>query len=97
MEEEDKVSVEIYHGKYNISKEDREPLYISTLAKYIDEKMNEIANTSHIVDSRKVAVLTALNIADELFKLKENKGISDERITKETKELVKLLDEVLKD
>jgi len=94
--EKEKITLEIYGGKYSVNKEGKEELHILSVARYVDEKMREIANTSHIVDTGKVAVLAALNIADELFTLRENKEISDERIEEETKKLTELLEKSLK-
>ncbi|MBI5416702.1 cell division protein ZapA [Candidatus Poribacteria bacterium] len=52
--------------------------YIERLAEYVDVKMKDIAENTSIVSTNKIAVLAALNIADELFqnnekKLKKNK------------------------
>ena len=95
MADEEKITVEIYHGKYSINKEDKDPLYISSLAEYVDRKINEIADTSHIVDTNKVGILAALDIADELFKLKDSKKYSNEKTEGEIQELIELLDKTL--
>lgn len=41
--------------------------YLERLSAYVDGKMREIQESSRTVDTVKVAVMAALNIADELF------------------------------
>lgn len=60
------MKLEIYGQSYNLSVEGNEE-YLKTIAAYVDEKMYSVSEAAHTVDSVKVAVLTALNIADELF------------------------------
>lgn len=58
--------VEIFDQSYNI-KGAMDDDYVEQLATYVDQKMREIYNNSRTVDTLKVAVMAALNIADELF------------------------------
>jgi cell division protein ZapA len=62
------VRVEIYDQMYHLRGSDAE--YITELAEYVDTKMRLIAQQVATVDSLRVAVLAALNIADELHVLK---------------------------
>lgn len=64
------VAVEIFGQKYNVKGQESEE-YIKEIAKYVDEKMKEINDNSCKLPPIKVAVLTALNLADELYKLKQ--------------------------
>src|SRR2546423_15691879 len=57
------VRVEIYDQAYNLRGTD--PDYIFKLAKYEDTKMRSGAEQTATVDSLRLAVLAALNIADE--------------------------------
>ena len=62
------IEIEIYNQKYKIRvKGEEDEKYISHLTSYIDQKMREVAVKSKTADRLKVAVLAALNIADELF------------------------------
>jgi len=62
------VEIEIYGQKYRIKvKGEEDEKYISHLTSYVDQKMREVAVKSKSVDSVKIAVLAALNIADECF------------------------------
>lgn len=58
------VTVEIYDQPYHLRGED--PAYIEALASLVDGKMRAVAAQGTTVDSLRVAVLAALNIADEL-------------------------------
>lgn len=58
------VQVEIYGQSYNLRGEG-ETAYLQELAAYVDRRMREVAEATATVDSLKVAILAALNIADE--------------------------------
>ncbi len=62
------LDIEIYGQKYRIRvKGEEDEKYIAHLTSYVDQKMREVAVKSKSVDSLKIAVLAALNIADEYF------------------------------
>src|ERR1700712_2885739 len=61
------VSVEIYDQVYHLRGTD--PGHIEQLAELVDAKMRAVAAQGTTVDSLRVAVLAALNIADELLTL----------------------------
>lgn len=63
------VRVEIYDQSYNLRGSD--PDYIFKLADYVDTKMRAVAQHGATVDSLRVAVLAALNIADEYQSLRK--------------------------
>jgi cell division protein ZapA len=58
------VTVEIYDQVYHLSGQDVE--HIRELAARVDAKMRAVAAQGRTVDSLRVAVLAALNLADEL-------------------------------
>lgn len=62
------VRVEIYDQAYNLRGTD--PEYIFKLAEFVDSKMRSVAEQTSTVDSLRLAVLAALNIADEYHMLK---------------------------
>ncbi len=67
------IEIEIYGQKYRIKvKGEEDEKYISHLTSYVDQKMREVAVKSKSVDVLKVAVLAALNIADEHFLCQKN-------------------------
>ena len=70
MSDDAVISVEIYGQRYPIrSHLDRE--YVARLATYVDEKMRAAADTTPTGDSLRLAVLTALNVADEMFRCQD--------------------------
>ena len=62
----EKVRVKIYGKEYEMDPGHLTPLEASQLASYVDMKMKEIAEKLNMVDTQKIAVLAALNIAFEL-------------------------------
>jgi cell division protein ZapA len=63
------ISVDIYDQTYHLHGHD--PEYVRRLAHIIDSKMRAVAAQGKTVDSLRVAVLAALNVADELVMLEE--------------------------
>jgi cell division protein ZapA len=63
------VKIDIYDQSYNVNAEENAE-YLTELAAYVDLRMREVAEATRTVDSLKVAVLAALNIADELFTMR---------------------------
>ena len=63
------VTVDIYDQTYRLRGSDRE--YLERLAAVVDARMRSVAAHGRTVDSLRVAVLAALNIADELTRLQE--------------------------
>ncbi|HVN93198.1 MAG TPA: cell division protein ZapA [Terracidiphilus sp.] len=58
------VTVEIYNQLYHLSGQD--PDHIRELAAVVDAKMRAVAAHGRTADSLRVAVLAALNLADEV-------------------------------
>jgi cell division protein ZapA len=61
------LKVRIYGAEYSIRGQ-ADPDYIKTVAEYVDAKMLEVDKTVRVDSALKVAILTLLNIADELFR-----------------------------
>jgi cell division protein ZapA len=72
------VRVEIFGQAYSV-RGGEDPGYVEKLAAYVDEQMKEVSRTSGAVDSLRIAVLAALNIADERFHLREEVQQADSR------------------
>src|SRR5271154_454822 len=64
------ISVDIYDQTYHLRAFD--PDYVQKLAAMVDTKMRAVSANGNTVDSLRVAVLAALNIADELIRLQEH-------------------------
>ena len=63
------IHVEIFGQTYSV-RAGSDPAYVERLARYVDGQMQEVSRTSGAVDSVRIAVLAALNIADECFRLR---------------------------
>lgn len=90
--------VEIFGNEYFVKADAQvEVDHVNELAKYVDKKMREIATTTSVVSTAKVAILAALNIADELFTLrKEQKDLNHKDVEDRLNKLVRILDEAVK-
>jgi len=88
------VKFEIYNQTYNLSTEQGED-YVKELAAYVDGKMHDAAEAARTVDSVKVAVLAALNIADELLTLRQRMGEIEGPLRKRVEKCVALVEKAL--
>lgn len=87
------MKIDIYDQSYNVNAENEE--YIKQLASYVDTKMREVADATRIVDSLKVAVLAALNIADEMFTLQARQEKLEGPIRKRVEKCTALVERAL--
>ena len=91
------VTVDIYDQTYRLRGQD--PAYIHQLAEVVDTKMRAVAAQGKSVDSLRVAVLAALNIADEFMALEQRynalAGAEKESVRSRASRLNGLLDAVL--
>jgi cell division protein ZapA len=102
QQEKQSVAVDIYDQVYHLRGID--PAYIEQLARVVDTKMRAVSALGNTVDSLRVAVLAALNIADELETLRAryeslSGSLSLSQVTMRSRagSLAGLLDEVLED
>ena len=87
------VRVEIFDQAYNLRGSD--PEYILKLAEYVDAKMRAVAEQTNTIDTVRLAVLAALNIADEYHLLKRNSHAGGNSYVQRANRLANALDEVL--
>lgn len=88
------IKVEIYDQFYNL-RGDLDEDYVKELARYIDEKMRTVAEATRTVDSMRVAVLAALNIADELHTLRARHEELESDLRARTERCLTLVDRAL--
>ena len=82
--------VDIYDQAYtlgSVGDSEADAAYVRQLAERVDAKMRQIARETHVVDSLRVAVLAAINLADE------NEGLRArvERLERQTREQARAL------
>jgi cell division protein ZapA len=88
------MKIEIYDQMYNVNADGNEE-YFRELAAYVDGKMRTIAESTHMVDSLKVAVLAALNIADEMFTMRQKQQEIEGPLRKRVEKCVSLVQKAL--
>ena len=89
------VEVNIFGHDYTI-KTDADTEYIQKIAKYVDEKMDEIVRNTKTVSTLNTAILAALNIADDFFRELEKREELLEEVENRSMEIVKTIDTQLK-
>ncbi len=87
--------VQIMGHEYPVEANPGDELYVNRLAQFVEQKMREIKEESKVVDSYKLAVMSAMNIADELFRLQDTKTASSHSLSSKADELIALLDSAL--
>jgi len=88
------ISVEIHGHRYPI-RSTLDEAYVARLASYVDEKMRAAADSAPTGDLLRVAVLTALNVADELFRCRDVSRARNGELAERAGELERLVDRVL--
>ncbi|HYC61751.1 MAG TPA: cell division protein ZapA [Thermoanaerobaculia bacterium] len=68
----DSTTVEIFGQTYNV-RGDGDQDYLAELAQFVDSRMREVASQVATVDPAKIAILAALNIADEFFRFRRQR------------------------
>jgi cell division protein ZapA len=93
------VRVEIFDQVYNLRGTDAD--YIIRLAEYVDGKMRAVSEQTATVDSVRLAVLAAINIADEYHIMKRRQDTTapapPPEVRQRASKLSRALDEVLDD
>jgi cell division protein ZapA len=85
------VTVEIHGQQYPI-RSGLDAKYVVELAAYVDEKMRLASRETPAGDTLKLAVLAALNIADEYFRALDDEREHHQQVARRAGELEKMLD-----
>ncbi len=88
------INVDIHGQRYAIRSE-LEPQYIGEIAGYLDEKMQMAARELTTADPLRVAVIAALNVADELFRARALSTESAGEWTSRAAAIEQLVDTIL--
>lgn len=92
--ETSRVRVTIFGQTYTING-DAPGEYIQQLASYLNEKMEEVQANCAAANSAQVAILAALNVADEYFQLKKLKSGEENEVERRATALISMLDQGL--
>jgi cell division protein ZapA len=67
--------------------------YVEKVVQYVNERAKEIGDTSEKVTTLSIAMLVALNIADELFRIKEEKEGLFSKLEGRAEELINYIED----
>jgi len=89
-----KIRVNIFGSEYVLKASENEE-YIINIAKYVDEKMRLIDKSNNINSKSKVAILAALNIAEELIQERDNREKLIDQLNEESRKMNISLEDAL--
>ncbi len=87
MGKERLVEIKVFGHVYTV-KTDTDEEHLQRVARYVNEKMEEVTKNTKSVSSLNVAILTALNIADDLIKEKTRRLALLQEVEQKSKDLV---------
>jgi len=90
----DSTSVEIFGQTYNVRGEG-DPNYLAELAQFVDSRMRDVAAEVATVDPLKIAILAALNIADEFSRYRKEREDAAGVWVEKTEELSNRLGKII--
>lgn len=88
------TAVEIFGQSYNVRGEG-DPDYLAELARFVDTRMREVAAQVATVDPMKIAILAALNIADEFSRYRRQRQDAAGILLERTEEISERLSAVI--
>ena len=97
MTEEDnnKITISIFGQEYSV-KAPADPEYIQKIAEYVDSKMREVqSGFSSTQSSTRIAILSSMNITDELFTANMKNDSEDINVNERGSSLIDMIDESL--
>jgi cell division protein ZapA len=89
------ISVDILDREYQFACEPGEREALRAAAVFLDERMREIKNAGRLMALERIAVMTALNLSDELLRLKKVEKHRQENVDSRIRLLVNELDDAL--
>jgi cell division protein ZapA len=94
-DDSDRVVPVVIQGQRYPVRSSLEPTYVAELAAYVDQKMRLASEANDTSDFLRVAVLAALNLADEVFRQRADGESRATAIANRAGEIERLVDEVL--
>lgn len=88
------TEVEIFGSVYRVRGHD-DTGYLQSLADLVDQKMREVAQQVSTSDASRIAILAALNMADELFRIQKRQEGERVEIREKVAELTEELSRAL--
>ena len=92
-QEDNQIKITIFGQEYSV-KAPADPTYIKNIAEYVDTKMREVqSGFSSTQSSNRIAILSAMNITDELFNAKKKGDSDNNEVEEKITSLIELIDE----
>jgi cell division protein ZapA len=92
---QESLTLTIFDRDYRIACSPEERADLVACARYVDAKMNDIRDAGKVMGTDRVAVMAALQIAQELFSAKAGGGASLGEIKRRVRQLNEVADEML--
>ena len=89
----ERFHIQILGQEFNVVSDSGEE-HVARVVKYVNEKVEEIERKSSNINSLNVAILAALNIADEYLKSKGTEEVIYSQIESRYKRLMNLISEI---
>ena len=91
--DDNQIKITIFGQEYSV-KAPADPTYIKKIAEYVDTKMREVqSGFSSTQSSNRIAILSAMNITDELFNAKKQGDSDSNEVEEKITSLIELIDE----
>jgi cell division protein ZapA len=87
------VTVQVAGQRYTLKSDDDDSV-VRSLAAYVDGKFRDVQKASRTPDTQAVAILTALQLAEELFKTRRQHAELRRKIRERTQSLLDYLAKV---
>jgi cell division protein ZapA len=82
--------VKILGQRYKVRSDEGEE-YINDLARYVNDQIGEVQKTTKTVATHNLAILAAMNIADNLFKAEERETQIKKEVRERVRRILKLI------
>ena len=89
------ISVDILDREYQFACEPGEREALKAAAIYLDERMRALKDAGRLMALERIAVMTALNLSDELLKMQKTEKHRQENVDNRIRMLVNELDDAL--
>jgi cell division protein ZapA len=89
----ERFSIRILGQEFSVLSDSGEE-HVTRVVNYINEKVEEIKKTSNNMTTLNIAILVALNIADEYFSIKEVDEEMRSKLERKSEELINLINAI---
>tara|TARA_X000001036_G_scaffold81271_1_gene73121 strand:- start:106 stop:399 length:294 start_codon:yes stop_codon:yes gene_type:complete len=91
--DDNQIKITIFGQEYSV-KAPADPTYIKKIAEYVDSKMREVqSGFSSTQSSNRIAILSAMNITDELFNARKKEDSDENEVEEKINSLIELIDD----